>query len=848
MRLTILASLALGLAAALSLGLAIQLDQRARELSVADTDNMTWSFVQLDVDFQSFRLAIARAQLALNATAPQEDRAQGLALADRQSLDLAFNIFYSRVSAVTGPAMNLSDPAQTTARLQNVLQLRADFVDLLDDPSVADAQMLDELSARADLGRADVRGLVLDGLHGFVDGTISQRRSLKRSLQTYLGVSLFLMAVTTAAALVMLVLLRQNRDRNARTQRLASNLAKTIAASPDGVVVLDNRMRVIEYNAAAQAMFGYSPRAILGRPVEKHLVPPARRKAFRAALALEPAAKKTSRGRSTGLSQSGDIRRLPTRALDARGRVFPVEISLTRDQDTQGRDIVICFVRDISPEFEARRKIKAALVQARSDANAKSRFLAVMSHEMRTPMHGVIAALDLLEDAPQTGQTALGAGAQPLLGLARSSAKQALAQIESVLDITRAQAMPAALRVSLPSERFDARAATERLVAQLAPLASQGGNRLTLDWDAPAVMVSRPDAYQKALSNLISNAIKFTRDGAIAVVARRVAGKGEGALQIAVRDEGAGIAPADQRRIFDDFVTLPVEGSGNALGGTGLGLSIARRAAEDMGGAMTLESTLGQGSCFTLTLPFAQDDIAPDPSEFAGKVLVVDDNPVNRQLVGAMFAQGAVVEADDGLAAIRAAYDQAFDVILMDVSMAGLGGIAAARCLRLGGVSRGALIVAVTAHASDELRFETAAAGMDGLVAKPFTRAVLHRRLAQCAQDRDVVDLPQDHGQPKAQTTALLRDTSAGLAALALRAEAVARAGLSGAAESEQEALRREAHRIAGALQMLGYEAMAAVLIEVQTLRGADWLEFLRGAALVMQLDQARLARQLEQA
>ncbi len=435
--------------------------------------------------------------------------------------------------------------------------------------------------------------------------------------------------------------------------------------------------------------------------------------------------------------------------------------------------------------YRGRLDAEAAMAAARGEAlaaeQARARFLGMTSHEMRTPLNGLLGALDLLEDSTLDPGQAEQARIMRLSGEAlRSHIDEALTELD-----------PAAGGPVLHPEPFDLDALLADLVAGQRIAAEARGNTLRrAPWGGDTGPVLG-DARRlgQVLLNLVANAIKFTQGGEITLAARRGA---EDMVEFAVRDTGIGIAEADLQVIFEDFIRLPAEGEALA-GGTGLGLGIARRIVAAMGGRIEVESRLGEGSTFTVRVPLpavavgalATPDAAADGKPPALprplRVLLVEDTDASRAVTRAMLARDGheVRLARDGQEAVEAAAQAPFDLILMDVAMPRLDGIAATRRIRAGeGANAATRIVAFTAYHGAETAARLRAAGVDAIEVKPLSRTQLRALMAQAAQEDAVIDT--DHlaqmrdALPEAQIhatiAALTAETEALVADLAGRA------------------------------------------------------------------------------
>jgi two-component system, sensor histidine kinase len=372
-----------------------------------------------------------------------------------------------------------------------------------------------------------------------------------------------------------------------------------------------------------------------------------------------------------------------------------------------------------------------ALALAEHSNQAKSRFLAAVSHEMRTPLNGIVGMSELIRD--ESPSPALRRRADIVL----HSAEHLHRVISDLLDISRMEAG----RLHVEQQPYEPQRVLLEVVELMAPLAAERGLDIVHRSGVAAGVRVLGDAsrVKQVLHNLLGNALKFTPQGRITV---ELAPEADGRLRFTVNDSGIGIAPARLQSIFEPFEQA-AEDAETRRQGLGLGLTIARRLARVMGGDVVVESAPGSGSRFTFTLaappaPVAAAEPAADaaPPQLRGHVLVVDDNDVNALVAQAMLQRLGLsaATAADGQLALAAMAGQRFDAVLMDCRMPTLDGFAATRRWREGERGRRLPIIGVTANVSAEDRRQCLDAGMDGFLGKPYRlgdlAAVLQRHLA----------------------------------------------------------------------------------------------------------------------
>ena len=460
--------------------------------------------------------------------------------------------------------------------------------------------------------------------------------------------------------------------------------------------------------------------------------------------------------------------------------------------------LILALMRQtlIGRESDAARE-----VAQRADA-AKSNFLANVSHEMRTPLNGVIGMLDLLL------QASLPSAQARMAEVARRSAVNLLGIINDLLDFSKIEAG----RVDIAADPVDLRRLLEHKAENFAPVASKAGCTLTwsLDPALPRVIASDELRLRQVLNNLLSNAIKFSsgreQPGRVELRASLASDPALGeTLELRVRDNGIGMDRAAQERMFQPFEQAEPSTT-RRFGGTGLGLAITRRLVDLMGGSIQVDSQLGSGSTFTVRLPLrAWDDAsgnpstapaaptstplpvpspaaspssAPSPSpepfqppepadslDRAGgrRVLVAEDHPTNREVIRLQLAQFGV-EADmavDGAQALDMFRRGRYELVLSDLHMPELDGFGLARALRALESSEGrprCALLAITAAAQDVDLQHALAAGMDAALTKPVRLEALGEALQRWLPRYPSPSAGAGAGEPAAIDPQVLRD------------------------------------------------------------------------------------------
>lgn len=542
---------------------------------------------------------------------------------------------------------------------------------------------------------------------------------------------------------------RERKAVEGELRESEKRLRTILETSPVGVAMTRAGGSILFANTRLGEMLGVPPEELFGSRAEDHYVEPAER------VRLE-----------REVSHGGVVLDREMKMLRGDGSAFWVLLSMQPIQYENDYALLV-WLYDISSRKEAEEAMARAKEHAEAAARAKSEFVAVMSHEIRTPMNGILGMVRLLLDTELSEQQ------RDYAETIRYSGEALMAILNDVLDLSKLEAG----RMQLDETVFETARLLHSVVDLLDGRAREKG--LVLEHDVaegvPEVLAGDAGRLRQVLLNLISNAIKFTDEGAVSlVVAPQEAPAASGgdqtgrvALRFEVRDTGIGISTPARERLFTAF-TQADQSISRRYGGTGLGLAICQRFVDLMGGRIGVDSREGQGSTFwfEVALRRATEAEAAGPLRAAAaadgtgargaqpaaaggaparplQVLLAEDNIVNRKVAMAFLERAGhvVTVARDGYEAVAQAGRGGFDVVLMDVSMPGMDGYEATSRIRSLPDSRGRVpILALTASAMRGEAERCRAAGMDGYLAKPIDADVLEREIAAAAARWSVAD------------------------------------------------------------------------------------------------------------
>jgi PAS domain S-box-containing protein len=500
--------------------------------------------------------------------------------------------------------------------------------------------------------------------------------------------------------------------------------------APDGLMVVDGEGVIRLANAQCEKLFGYTRDELIGRAVEM-LVPPDVRGGHPA---LREAFHRAPEARAMGANRE-------LRAVRKDQSEFPVEIGLSPlpARGPQTAQVAVS-IRDVTERKEQESALKLAKARAEEATATKSMFLANMSHEIRTPMNAILNMTGLALDADLPPKP------QQFINIAHSSARNLLGILNDILDFSKIEAD----RLELESAPFSLRDVLEEVTETFRSVVIQKHVELITHAlpDVPDHLRGDALRFRQVVTNLISNAFKFTEKGEVLVKAETVsdaAAPGEVLLRVSVSDTGIGISPEQQARLFQSF-TQADSSTTRKYGGTGLGLVISRRLARLMGGDLSVDSTSGKGTTFSFTArlgveaePTATVRVAP-ANVAERPVLVVEDTETSRELLETLLRSWSitpmsVATAEEGLALLerrnRTGGNDPFGLVILDWMLPGMNGLDAAERIRSREETRALPIVLISAYAGKEEEARCAELGVNVFLPKPITASSMFDAVVQ---------------------------------------------------------------------------------------------------------------------
>jgi two-component system sensor histidine kinase/response regulator len=601
-----------------------------------------------------------------------------------------------------------------------------------------------------------------------------------------------------------------------------------IEGSLDAVVELDARGKVLNWNGPAERLFGWTVAEAIGSQLEELVIPESERQQYVDGL----------RRLADGPATRPLNQRLEMECVDRGGRRFDVELAIVSIQGSE--ETTFCaFVRDITERKSHELHMRRAMEQAEAASRTKSEFLANMSHEIRTPLNSILGFAELLVRNADEGDERT---RRDYADTIRTSARHLLELINNILDLSKIEAG----KMEVERTRFSPHQVIAEVVSLLRVRAVEKGIVLNYRWDGdiPETVAADPHRIRQLLINLVGNAIKFTEQGSVMVVASVAPQNDAYLLTLEVRDTGIGIERSKLDAIFHPFVQADSSMT-RRYGGTGLGLAICKNIAAALGGELTVESELGRGTTFVAK--FGVGDLrhvrmlqtppdaatgdyvdCPASANLQGlRILLADDGETNRKLIQVFLSRhGANVQTvENGEMACRLATAEPFDLVLMDMQMPQMDGYAATRKLRSLGFDKP--IIALTAHAMKGDREKCTYAGCSGYLAKPVNVDELIRTVEAAVgitPSAHAGDKPAKNRRNKRPAGAAIRSTlptedallreivAEFVESIPARLDAMQQA----LANEDFEGLRRHVHGLKGAGGTAGFACLSELSAELE--------------------------------
>lgn len=519
--------------------------------------------------------------------------------------------------------------------------------------------------------------------------------------------------------------------------RQREHLIAAIADMPVGLCMFNGRRRLIICNPKFAQIYrlppeltqpGTSFEALLEHRVSQNMVPKNNPDDYKASL-LRNTANPSKQPAHSAIWEMKDGRSLSVMFQPTRDGWVAIHEDITERREAEQK-----IERMVEQLRHKEQELKLAVEEAEASNRAKTTFLANMSHEIRTPLNGILGMAQVLRNEE------LAPSQQDHVETLLNSGQTLMVLLNDVLDLTKIEAG----KMDISPIDDDLHEAVKYLVRLHMPHADNKGVRLHLEIDGnvPRKMKFDPVRVRQCIGNLLSNAIKFTHQGSVDVsISCKDAVGDHSMVVVSVKDSGIGMTQEALGKLFCEFNQADASTT-RRYGGTGLGLAITRKLAQLMGGDVSVESAWGKGSVFTFAFPAGASDSMQDistqdvkasaPVSSAAlkgrRLLLVDDNAINRQVVRLLLSPGGVkiVEAGNGQEALDRLADEPFDFVLLDVHMPVMDGKEAIKHIRGSGKSWANIpVIALTADAMSGDREQLLSIGMSGYVSKPIEQSML---------------------------------------------------------------------------------------------------------------------------
>ena len=597
-----------------------------------------------------------------------------------------------------------------------------------------------------------------------------------------------------------------------------------VETAVDAIIIADKSGIVRAFNPAAEIIFGYTAHEVIGKNV-RMLMPEPDRSQHDSYLQTY---RETRERKIIGIGREVTGRRKD-------GSTLSLDLSIAEWRDIDGRQCFTGIMRDVT----ARNQQAAELQQANATAHtarldaeaanrAKTEFLAAMSHEIRTPLMSISGFTDLLA---RKGR--LSVEQRRYVSLIRTANESLSTIVNDILDFSKVEAG----QLELQSRAFSLQTMIHDTVAIVQPIAARKALRLkwTVDRAIPEWVEGDDTRLRQILLNLLNNAMKFTDLGTVTVSATPMLGRdGRDLIQFAVSDTGIGISVEHRERLFKKF--SQADGSiSRRFGGTGLGLAISKRLVELMGGNIGVDSEVGKGTTIWFTAPLpaaAAPDAKPKGMAVAeeanlcrGRILLVDDIETNREIVMAYLEDAGcdVVQAASGGEALRLLGENAFDLVLMDIQMPDMDGVAATRLIRqMNGPVRDIPVLAMTGNVLPQQIQSFINAGMNDHIGKPIERKKLYSKL-WCWLPRKLAAAPAALASSPVFNHTRLDELIDSLGPRKVEHTLLMfRKQLAGCFEADIATARIQAHDLINAAGVLGFEQLLDLALALKDTTEAD--------------------------
>jgi signal transduction histidine kinase/ActR/RegA family two-component response regulator/HPt (histidine-containing phosphotransfer) domain-containing protein len=671
-------------------------------------DNLFWILSQVIVEVQFAESQVLAAFAEGQPTLPQ--RIEKI----RTSTEIAL----SRMQVAISAYRSFYESDKQLSELVSVRHALNEIADIVEGNPTLETWVLEKIHQKYQFVVSRSYDVVTARLYGLLAFEQQQREERARLIRyamigVWLSAGLLLVAVFQG--------LRANRlftVEAEKTELAAIRLQRTFDASPYSVCLLDYRLNVISHNNKCEMFARLSNEADGGVQNLADYLYPNDRTMIENAVEIE-----LERCAANGQTESAPALSFQIDMVGVSGAPIPVEFILARLAGQGINAEFVVYIRDRSADVAAERDLRTARDRAIADASIKERFLTLIGHELRTPLQGVLAAVELIDAEDSAVRSEF------LRSSAKQCAQSALAQIDNVLLHARSG------RLNEAEEPFSPKDIVESIVQEFAALAAENQNDLVLHVEAeqPDILVLGPaTSFNLAVRNLLSNAIKYTEHGKVTARLSMNVVKLEVDVVFSVADTGLGISEDHLPELFDEYMRIGQKDE-VAPTGFGLGLPIAKASVERLGGQILVKSAVGQGSLFEFSFraPARERPSAglPDPETYPSdmppnaskRVLLVEDDLVNQTLLLAMLHRlgHSGVAASDGEQALTLSHEQTFDHILMDLGLPGMDGIATAKALLQTDLNRFCPITILTARDPGEVQFQARQAGIIQVIRKP---------------------------------------------------------------------------------------------------------------------------------